>query len=115
MHFGLWPLQYKVRLEPFLKVPPGKVGCVEACDGKPLSTGKIIARQVDCDSFQDARAFLQNGGERGPQMALVAPGTYRINPLLFSVELANAIDIPDNKVGIVTTRDRERRPQLGYG
>jgi uncharacterized membrane protein YqiK len=105
LHLGLWPIQFKVRLVPFLTIPPGKVGCVEACDGKPLAPGRIIARQVECDSFQDARAFLQSGGERGPQMALITPGTYRINPLLFSVELANAIDIPDNKVGVVTTRE----------
>jgi uncharacterized membrane protein YqiK len=105
LHFGLWPLQYRVDLVKFLTVPPGKVGCVEACDGKPLATGRIIARRVACDSFQDARAFLTNGGERGPQMALVGPGTYRINPLLFRVELANVIDIPDNKVGVVTTRE----------
>ena len=105
LHFGLWPLQFNVELVKFLTIPPGKVGCVEACDGKPLPTGRIIARQVACDSFQDARAFLANGGERGPQMALIGPGTYRINPLLFRVELANAIDIPDNKVGVVTTRE----------
>jgi uncharacterized membrane protein YqiK len=105
LHFGLWPAQFKVQLVPFLTIPPGKVGCVEARDGKPLPAGRIIARQVDCNSFQDAHAFLQNGGERGPQMALIAPGTYRINPLLFHVELANAIDIPDNKVGVVTTRE----------
>jgi uncharacterized membrane protein YqiK len=105
LHFGLWPLQFRVALVKFLTIPPGKVGCVEACDGKPLPTGHIIARQVPCDSFQDARAFLANGGERGPQMALMGPGTYRINPLLFRVELANAIDIPDNKVGVVTTRE----------
>jgi len=105
LHFGLWPLQYRVELVKFLTVPPGKVGCVEACDGKPMPTGRIIARKVACDSFQDARAFLTNGGERGPQMALVGPGTYRINPLLFKVELAAVIDIPDNKVGVVTTRE----------
>ena len=105
LHFGLWPLQYRVELVKFLTVPPGKVGCEEACDGKPMPTGRIIARKVACDSFQDARAFLANGGERGPQMALVGPGTYRINPLLFRVELAAVIDIPDNKVGVVTTRE----------
>jgi uncharacterized membrane protein YqiK len=105
LHFGLWPLQYRVDLVKFLTVPPGKVGCVEACDGKPMPTGRVIARRVACDSFQDARAFLANGGERGPQMALVGPGTYRINPLLFRVELAAVIDIPDNKVGVVTTRE----------
>jgi uncharacterized membrane protein YqiK len=105
LHGGLWPWQFKVDLVKFLTVPPGKVGCVEACDGRPLPTGRVIARQVACDSFQDARAFLKNGGERGPQMALITPGMYRINPLLFRVELANAIDIPDNKIGVVTTRE----------
>jgi uncharacterized membrane protein YqiK len=105
LHLGLWPWQFKVELIKFLTIPPGKVGCVEACDGRPLPMGRIIARQITCDAFQDARAFLKNGGERGPQMALIGPGTYRINPLLFRVELANAIDIPDNKVGVVTTRE----------
>jgi uncharacterized membrane protein YqiK len=105
LHLGLRPWQFKVELVKFLTIPPGKVGCVEACDGRPLPMGRIIARQVACDAFQDARAFLKSGGERGPQMALIGPGTYRINPLLFRVELANAIDIPDNKVGVVTTRE----------
>jgi uncharacterized membrane protein YqiK len=105
LHAGLWPWQFKVELVKFLTIPPGKVGYVEACDGRPLPMGRVIARQVECDSFQDARAFLRSGGERGPQMALITPGTYRINPLLFHVELTNAIDIPDNKIGIVTTRE----------
>jgi uncharacterized membrane protein YqiK len=105
LHGGLWPWQFKVDLMKFLTIPPGRVGCVEACDGRPLPTGRVIARQVACDSFQDTRAFLVNGGERGPQMALIAPGTYRINPLLFRVELADAIDVPDNKIGVVTTRE----------
>jgi hypothetical protein len=47
--------------------------------------------------------FIAGGGERGSQMALIAPGSYRINPFLFSVQLADALDILDNKVGIVTT------------
>jgi uncharacterized membrane protein YqiK len=48
---------------------------------------------------------MDGGGERGPQMAILGPGTYRINPLLFSVQLADAVDIPENKVGVVTTRE----------
>ncbi|MFO1426539.1 MAG: hypothetical protein U1F11_06120 [Steroidobacteraceae bacterium] len=39
----------------------------------------------------DARAFLQNGGERGPQMTVILPGTYRANPL-FTITLADAPD-----------------------
>ena len=76
----------------FLTGSPGKVGCVEACDGRPLPTGRVIARKVPCDSFQDARAFLLNGGERGPQMALITPGTYRINPLLKVIARFGAMD-----------------------
>jgi len=56
LHLGLWPWQFKVELVKFLAIPPGKVGCVEACDGRPLPMGRIIARQVACDAFQDARA-----------------------------------------------------------
>jgi uncharacterized membrane protein YqiK len=105
LHMGLWPWQYQIEIVPFLTVPPGKVGCVEACDGKPLASGRIVARQVACDSFQDARAFLENGGERGPQMALIPAGTYRINTLLFQVNLSDAVIIPPGKIGVVEARD----------
>ena len=105
LHVGLWPWQYKVDRVQFLTIPPGKIGCVEACDGQPLPPGRIIARQVDCDSFQDARAFLENNGQRGPQMQVIPPGTYRVNPLLFSVTVADAIIIPPGKIGVVEARD----------
>ncbi len=110
LHVGLWPWQYHVELVQFLTVPPGKVGCVEACDGKPLPSGRIVAREVDCDSFQNARAFLQNGGERGPQTSLIPPGTYRINSLLFSVSLADAFVVPPGKIGVVEARDGRPLP-----
>jgi uncharacterized membrane protein YqiK len=111
LHIGLWPWQYAVELVKFFTVPQGKVGCVESCDGESLPSGRVIARHVDCDSFQDAHAFMTGGGERGPQMALIPPGTYRINPLLFAMQTADAIDIPDNKVGIVTTREGGALPK----
>jgi len=105
LYVGYWPWQYKVDRVQFFTVPPGKLGCVEACDGQALPAGRIIARQVDCDSFQDARAFLQNNGQRGPQMQIIPPGTYRINPLLFSVSLTDATIIPPGKIGVVEARD----------
>ena len=105
LHVGFWPWQFKVDRVQFLTIPPGKIGCVEACDGQPLPAGRIIARQVDCDSFQDARAFLENNGQRGPQMQVIPPGTYRINPLLFSVTVADAIAIPPGKIGVVEAKD----------
>jgi uncharacterized membrane protein YqiK len=105
LHVGLWPWQYSVQLTRFLTIPQGQVGAVEACDGQALPSGRIVAKQVDCDSFQDARSFLSNGGERGPQMALIPPGTYRINSLLFKVSVVNAVSVSPGKVGVVESRD----------
>ena len=105
LHVGLWPWQYTVEIVQFLTVPPGKVGLVEACDGKPLASGRIVAHEIVCDSFQDARAFLEKDGERGPQMAVIPPGTYRVNSLLFTVTLADAVIVPPGKIGVVEARD----------
>ncbi len=105
---GAWrinTLLFTVQMEPMTEVDPGKIGIVEARDGAPLSGGRIIGKQVACDSFQAAQAFMAHGGERGPQMSIVPQGRYRINPRLFKVTLANVLDVPDNKVGIVTTRE----------
>jgi uncharacterized membrane protein YqiK len=98
-------LLFTVSLADAVVVPQGKIGVVEARDGKPLPRGRVIAREVECNSFQDAGAFINNGGERGPQSSVVAPGTYRINPFVFSVQMVDAVDVEDNKVGIVTTRE----------
>lgn len=110
LHLGLWPWQYSISLVKFTEVPQGKIGMVQACDGKPLSNGRIIARDVDCNFFQDARAFLEGGGERGPQMTVVPPGTYRINPLLFTVKLFDATSIPQGKLGVVEAHDGNPLP-----
>jgi len=110
LHMGLWPWQYTIELIKFTVIPQGKIGIVQACDGKPLPSGRIIAKDVDCNFFQDARAFLKDGGERGPQMKVVPPGTYRINPLLFTVELREATEIPQGKLGVVEAHDGSPLP-----
>jgi uncharacterized membrane protein YqiK len=98
-------LLFKVSVVDAVTVPPGKIGVVEARDGRPLPSGRIIARRVDCDSFQDGQSFMDRGGERGPQMGVISAGTYRINPFMFAVALADVIDVPDDKVGVVMTRE----------
>ncbi len=110
IHFSLWPWQYTVTLEKFLTIPPGKLGCVEAIDGAPLQSGRIVARTVACDCFQDARAFLRGGGERGPQMQVIPPGTYRINSLLFKVSLFDAVVVPPGQIGVIEARDGNPLP-----
>jgi len=110
IHFWLWPWQYVVKLEKFITVERNQIATVEARGGKPLSGGRVLARTVDCKSFQDARAFLENGGERGPQISIIPPGTYRINTALFTVYTEDVVEIPDNMVGVVTTKDGKPLP-----
>lgn len=104
-HFKLWPWQYKVSLVDFTAIPQGKIGIVESRAGKALDSGRILAKAIDCDAFQDTRAFLQQGGQRGPQLAILTPGTYRINTAVFNIKLEVAKSVPESKVGIVTTLD----------
>lgn len=111
LHFWLWPWQYSVSLVPFLTVQEGKIGIVEARDGVPLSGGRVLAKRVECDSFQNAREFLLKGGQRGPQITVIPPGTYRINTSLFTVTEAEVLEIPDNRVGIITTKDGKSLPK----
>lgn len=111
LHWGYWPWQYEVTLEEFVNVPQGFIGVVESRDGKPLTGGRVLCKQVDCDSFQSARKFLVSGGERGPQITIIPPGTYRINTALFTVNTKNEVtEIGDSEVGIVTTKDGKALP-----
>lgn len=105
IHFGLWAWQYTVNQTGFTVVEKGRIGIIEARDGHPLSGGRVLGRTVECNSYQDARAFLQGGGQRGPQIAILPPGTYRVNTSLFTCAMGDVTEIPDNTVGIVTVKD----------
>ena len=109
IHFLYWPWQYETRVVEFMTIPEGKIGVIEARGGKALGGGRVLAKFVECDSFQDVRKFLQAGGERGPQIAIIPPGTYRVNTAFFSVKIESALEIPDNKVGMATTCSRMAR------
>jgi len=105
VYFWKWIWQYTVDFEPFMVIPTGKIGLVLAKDGAELEIGSILGRKVNCDSFQDAEAFLKNGGRKGRQTAIITPGSYRINTLLFELEITDMVTISDNAVGVVTTME----------
>ncbi|HET6144979.1 MAG TPA: SPFH domain-containing protein [Candidatus Acidoferrales bacterium] len=105
LHFFLWPWQYSIKLQDFLVVPQDSIGVVEARGGTPLIEGRVLGKKVECKAFQDARAFLQGGGQRGPQITIIPPGTYRINTSVFSVNTSKVLEIPVNAVGVVTIKD----------
>lgn len=105
IYFWKWIWQYEITLQGFTVIPEGKIGLIVAKDGKELETGNILARKVECDSFQDAEAFIRNGGRKGRQAAIITAGTYRINTFLFDVMTYDMTLINENMVGIVTTLD----------
>ncbi|MBS1614273.1 MAG: flotillin family protein [Bacteroidetes bacterium] len=110
IYFWYWVWQYEITLQPFIVIPNGKIGLLLAKDGKELETGRILARRVECDSFQDAVGFMNNGGRKGRQTAVLSAGTYRINSFLFDVVITDMTHIQENMVGIVTTLDGETIP-----
>ncbi len=111
LYWGMWPWQYGVDMVPFTVIPEGKIGLVLSKDGAEIPTGRILARKVDSDNYQDAQKFLDNGGQRGRQTAYITAGSYRINSFLFDVTIADQIIINENMVGIITSLDGQPIPQ----
>src|SRR4051794_22580275 len=114
---GKWaihPWLFRVSIAPTTVIPPGKVGVITAADGAPLDAGRLHGKAIaDHKNFQDAEAFIYNGGQKGPQVEILTPGTYRIHTGsispddnsgqagLFNVRLFDATVIAENQIGLV--------------
>ena len=119
---GLWPIHpylFRVSVAKATVIPQGKVGVVMAADGAALDPGRLLAKAIDGHlSFQNAELFTSSGGQRGPQVDILTPGTYRIltqsvafdgsnetKPGLFAVRLFDATVINENQIGLVEALD----------
>lgn len=100
LHY-LMPIQFVVHIAPLVTITQGKIGYLFARDGQPLSAMQTLASNAAANDFQDVRAFLSNGGQRGPQRQILREGTYAIN-------LAQFIVITEEKVYYLSlSRDDE--------
>lgn len=136
---GKWaihPYLFNVSIAKVTVIPPGKVGVITAADGAPLDAGRLHGKAIaEHRNFQDAESFIYNGGQKGPQVEILTPGTYRIHtdslPLdgtnelnsgLFNVRLFDATVITENQIGMVEAldgapldpRDYVASPVLGH-
>jgi len=84
VHFFLPRWQFRIHKSTLVTIPQGKIAYVYARDGDVLQAGQTLARTVDCNNFQDARAFLASG-QRGRQRVVLREGVYAINLALFVV------------------------------
>ena len=118
---GKWaihPYLFRVSIAETTVVPPGSVGIITAADGGPLDAGRLHGKAIENHkNFQDAEAFVYNGGQKGPQVEILTPGTYRIHTEstssedgsrqagLFSVRMFDATMITENQIGLVEALD----------
>jgi uncharacterized membrane protein YqiK len=119
---GLWPIHpylFRVSVAKTTVIPQGKVGVIIAADGAPLDAGRLLGKAIEGHlSFQNAELFVGSGGQRGPQVDILTPGTYRIltqsepleggsevKPGLFTIRLYDATVINENQIGLVEALD----------
>src|SRR5437660_3828668 len=119
---GLWPIHpylFRVSVAKATIIPQGKVGIVTTADGAPLDGGRLLGKAIEGHlNFQNAELFVSAGGQRGPQVDILTPGTYRIlsqstpleggtdaKPGLFTVRLYDATVISENQIGLVEALD----------
>jgi len=99
------PIIWKISKVPVTEILPTEVGVVESIDGESIPHGRLLGDEVACNQFQDANAFLDNGGQKGPQVAILRPGSYRINLYAFNIERKPVTNIPAEKIGVVIAND----------
>src|SRR5438105_6979842 len=119
---GLWPIHpylFRVSVSKATTIPQGKVGVITAADGAPLDPGRLLGKAIQGHvNFQNAEQFIAHGGQKGPQVDILTPGTYRILTNSISVEDANAVKsglffvrlydatvISENSIGLVEALD----------
>ena len=119
---GLWPIHpylFRVSIAKTTTVPPGKVGVITAADGAQLDPGRLHGKAItNHRNYQNAEQFISSGGQKGPQVEILTPGTYRIltnsvdiddnntvKPGLFTVRLFDATVISENQIGLVEALD----------
>jgi len=109
------PVLFNIRKTPSIFIDKGKIGLITSMDGTQIPAGRLLAKKTEGHSnFENGENFLQNGGQKGPQIEVMFPGTYRINTDLFHLEIQDATVIPANKVGLVTALDGEPLPEAEY-
>ncbi|MGH6881830.1 MAG: flotillin family protein, partial [Hypericibacter sp.] len=89
-HFFM-PFQYRIHPVSLVTIPQSEIGYVFARDGESLPPTQTLANNEVANEFQDARSFLSNGGQKGPQRKILREGTYAINLAQFVVLTRDSI------------------------
>lgn len=102
-----------------VEVAPDMLVVVTAKDGRPLPEGQYLADEwpeAEISKYLDAEYFMgadrddaEPRGQRGPQLTVLKPGTYRLNRYLFDVgEPVPATEVHAGFVGVVKSNVGQR-------
>src|SRR5260370_3116060 len=82
-----FPFTYRIHKSHLVTVVQGTIPYLFARDGAPLGASQVLAANdtEERSDFQDARKFLVNGGQKGPQRKVLREGTYAINTTQFAI------------------------------
>jgi regulator of protease activity HflC (stomatin/prohibitin superfamily) len=109
------PYLFRVMKTRAVSIDNNQIGVVIATDGAPMAEGRLLGKHIlSHDNFQNGHAFLEAGGQKGPQIDILLPGSYRINTKLFGITVMDATTIPVKEIGLVTARDGEPLPASEY-
>jgi uncharacterized membrane protein YqiK len=120
-HFFYWPWQYTITKIPVIEIKDGQVGLVQAADGRSLPVDTIYAPEWDQpDKMLNAEYFLGDGkGYKGPQLTVLKPGKYRLNPRLFTITNAPVTNVQVGTVAVIKSnvgdpvRTKDRLVEIG--
>lgn len=90
-HF-LNPILYTWEIHPALRIAPGQVGIVTSKVGEDLPQGE----------------FLAADHQKGIWRRVLGPGTYRMNPHGYFIEVIPAVSIPIGYAGVITSLSGEQ-------
>ncbi|MDD5935497.1 MAG: SPFH domain-containing protein [Clostridiales bacterium] len=76
---------YRIYKRDRVTIKQGKIGYVFARSGQALKADQTLAKEIECSNFQDTRAFIENGGQKGPQRSILREGTYAFNLAQFVI------------------------------
>ncbi|MBZ5790834.1 flotillin family protein [Burkholderia contaminans] len=79
------PYSYRLHHQPIPVVPNNELGYVFARSGLQLPPSQALASNETANQFEDVRAFLEAGGQKGLQRLVLRGGVHPINLAQFAI------------------------------
>lgn len=109
------PYLFHITKAPAVSIGNNEIGIAIATDGAAIDEGRLLGKRIpNHNNYQNGQGFFESGGQKGPQIDILLPGTYRINTKLFEITVMDATTIPVKEIGLITAKDGDPLPPTEY-